>query len=94
MKKKNKKRKNRPVDRINFGAIKVAIWASKTKYGKKHFANVQKVYKDGDDFESTSFFGREDLLPAAKALNEAHSRVLELDQEEFDDDNDDDDYDE
>ncbi len=40
-----------------------------------------RLYKDGDTWQSTQSFGRNDLLLLAKVADLAHTRVLQLPQE-------------
>lgn len=66
-----------PIHRIKLGAIKAAIWENETKAGLRHSVTVARIYRDGDKWEETSSFGRDDLLLVAKVLDLAHTWICE-----------------
>jgi hypothetical protein len=68
---------NRPVNEIRYGYVKVLVWANDTSNGTRHNVTVARIYKDGDEWKETSSFGRDDLLPLAKALDQAHTWIYE-----------------
>ena len=54
---------NRPVDEVRIGRVKATIWRNETEDGKARFNTVfSRLYKDGDAWQSTPSFGRNDLL--------------------------------
>ena len=67
----------KPVHEIRFGLIKVSIWQNQTRAGERFSCSLIRLYKDGDTWRESGRFGRDDLLVAAKALNEAHSWIYE-----------------
>ena len=70
---------NRPVDEVRIGRVKATIWRNETEDGKARFNTVfSRLYKDGDAWQSTPSFGRNDLLLVAKVADLAHTRVCEL----------------
>ena len=70
---------NRPVDDVRIGRVKATIWRNETEDGKARFNTVfARLYKDGDAWQSTPSFGRNDLLLVAKVADLAHTRVCEL----------------
>ena len=69
----------KPVE-VRIGAIKATIWQNETEAGPRHNATFSRLYKDGDDWKSTSSFGRDDLLVLAKVADLAHSRIFALQQ--------------
>ncbi len=69
----------KPVE-VRIGAIKATIWQNETEAGPRHNATFSRLYKDGDDWKSTSSFGRDDLLFLAKVADLAHSRIFALQQ--------------
>ena len=71
----------KPVE-VRIGAVKATIWKNDTEAGPRHNATFARLYKDGDQWKSTSTFGRDDLLLLAKVADHAHSRILQLQQEE------------
>ncbi len=68
---------NRPVHEVRFGAVRAAVWANETKTGVMHNVTVSRLYKDGDQWKDSSNFGRDDLLPLAKALDHAHTWICQ-----------------
>lgn len=72
------KEKNKPASEVRYGAIVASIW--KQVSGQNVYYNVTfaRIYKDGDKWQRTESFGRDDLLTVAKAANEAHTRIFEL----------------
>lgn len=71
---------NTPVDHVRIGAISAAIWANETERGVRYGVTIERVYRDPEsgDWRSSSSFNRDDLLPAAKVLDLAHTRIVEL----------------
>lgn len=73
---------NKPTHEIRLGAIKAAIWKNQTKVGVRYSVTVARLYKDGEKWEQTASFGRDDLLLAAKVLDLAHSWVFQQSEAE------------
>jgi hypothetical protein len=55
--------KNHPVQEYRIGLLKAAIWANQTK--------------DGENWKSSTAFGRDDLLALAKLADQAHSWIIQ-----------------
>lgn len=70
----------KPIE-VRIGAVKATIWQNETEAGLRHNATFSRLYKDGDDWKSTSSFGRDDLLVLAKVADLAHSRIFALQQQ-------------
>lgn len=67
---------NRPVHTVRYRNIKATVWLNQTAKGAMHNVTVSRSYKtDGQDWRNSSSFGQADLLPLAKALNDAHSWI-------------------
>jgi hypothetical protein len=70
---------NRPVHSVRYGAIRGAVWrnvvdngnASRTMYN----VTISRSYLDGDAWKESSSFGYDDLLIAAKILDDCHSFI-------------------
>lgn len=71
----------KPVE-VRIGAIKATIWQNDTEAGVRHNATFSRLYKDGDQWKTTSSFGRDDLLVLAKVADLAHTRIHELQREQ------------
>lgn len=67
---------NRPVHVVRFGAIKAAVWLNQTANGPMHNVTLTRSYKDGEEWKEATSFGADDLLPAAKALDSAHTWIF------------------
>ncbi|MCY3758886.1 MAG: hypothetical protein OXG96_14285 [Acidobacteria bacterium] len=74
----------KPVAEVRIRAVKAIIWKNETQAGIRHNAtfSLSRLYKDGDEWKSTTSFGREDLLLLAKVADLAHTRVHQLGTEE------------
>ena len=70
-----------PVHAIRLGLIKAAIWKNQTKVGDRFNVTLCRLYKNGEVWKESSHFGRDDLLAAAKALDRAHSWIVDANQE-------------
>lgn len=75
--KQKQKMNNRPVHVVRYGAIKAAVWLNQTASGPIHNVTLSRSYKDGEEWRETGSFGPDDLLPAAKALDQAHTWIFE-----------------
>ena len=74
----------RPTATVRVGAVKAAIWENK-KDGERTRYNVtfSKRYRDAEgQWKTTHSFGRNDMLVLAKIADQAHSRIVELEQAE------------
>ncbi len=69
--------KKRPVHEIRIGLIRAAIWRNEGSNGPWHTATFERSYKDGDQWKSTTSFGRDDLLVLAKLADQTHSWVVD-----------------
>ena len=74
--------KPKPLQEIRIRAVKAAIWCNDTKDGPRYNATFSRLYKDGDEWKSTSSFGRDDLLVLAKLADHTHTRILELQEQQ------------
>ena len=76
---------NQPVHEIRLGRIKANIWENSTSKGVRYNVSIAQLYKDGDQWKSTTSFGR-DLLPlVAKVADLAHTWIFEQGQSEAED---------
>ena len=66
-----------PVHEIRLGLIKASIWRNQTKSGERHSVTVARLYKNGDTWKESSYFGRDDLLLVAKVADLAHSWITQ-----------------
>jgi hypothetical protein len=73
--------KQKPVHEIRMGRIKAAIWANETDNGTRHNVVITRLYKDGDEWKTSTSFGREELPLVAKVADMAHSWIYQQGQE-------------
>ena len=73
--------KTKPVHEIRLGRIKAAIWANETDNGTRHNVTITRLYKDGDEWKTSTSFGREELPLVAKVADMAHSFIYQLGQD-------------
>jgi hypothetical protein len=69
--------KNHPVQEYRIGLLKAAIWANQTEDGVRHNVTFERSYKDGENWKSSTAFGRDDLLALAKLADQAHSWIIQ-----------------
>jgi hypothetical protein len=73
--------KQRPVHEVRLGRIKAAIWANETDNGVRHNVTITRLYKDGDEWKTSTSFGREELPLVAKVADLAHTWIYQQGQE-------------
>jgi hypothetical protein len=64
---------NEPVHVVRLGLIKCQVFVRKTKVGDRFNVTVNRLYKNGDHWQQSGYFGRDDLPLAIKALDMAHT---------------------
>ena len=67
---------NAPVHQVQLGTIRAAIWKNDTEAGVRYNVTVERIYRDKDQWKSTSSFGRDDLLLLAKVVDQAHTWIF------------------
>lgn len=75
------KNKQKPAHEVRIGSIKAALWKNDTDNGVRFNATFSRLYKDGENWQSTDSFGRDDLLLLGKVANEAHSWICAQSQD-------------
>jgi hypothetical protein len=53
---------NQPIHKIRHGAISASIWRQETEKGPMFNVSIQRTYKDGDEWKSSTSFGMQNLL--------------------------------
>lgn len=71
--------KQKPVYKARVGHVTAAVWENTTKDGVVTYSvTIQKSYKDDNEqWQNTDFLWVSDVLPAMKALDRAHTWILE-----------------
>ncbi len=71
----------RPIETVRIGTVKAAIWPNKAGERTRYNVTFSKRYRDAEgQWKTTHSFGRNDLLVLAKVADQAHSRIVELEQ--------------
>ena len=73
--------KNKPVHEVRIGTIKAAVWKHENENGRFYSTNLQRSYKDGNEWKHTDYFGRDDLLVVAKVADLVHTWICEQSQD-------------
>ena len=53
---------NQPVHKIRHGAISASIWRQETEKGPMFNVSIQRSYKEGEEWKSSTSFGSQNLL--------------------------------
>jgi len=73
----------RPIETVRIGTVKAAIWPNKAGECTRYNVTFSKRYRDAEgQWKTTHSFGRNDLRVLAKVADQAHSRIVELEQAE------------
>ena len=78
---KTQTQKQKPIHEVRLGFIKAAVWRNEVENGVRYNVTFSRIYKDGDNWNSTDSFGRNDLLLLAKVADQAHSWIFAQSQE-------------
>lgn len=66
----------RPWKELRLGALKVVVWENETRNGPMFSSTLVRIYKDeNDQWQETHAVGVDDLLAAAKLLDQAHTAI-------------------
>ena len=74
----------KPIAHERIGNVEAAIWRNENEGRARYNVTFKRHYKDGDAWNSTESFRRDDLLVLAKVADNAHTTILELQQEDVD----------
>ena len=72
----------KPVTEVRIGRVKATVWKNGTEDQPRYNVTFSRLYKEGDQWNSTQSFGRNDLLVLAKVADLAHTRLFQLPREE------------
>lgn len=65
-----------PVHVIRMGFVKASIWKNETKVGVRHAVSVNRLFKNGDVWQESGRFGRDDLPLVSKVIDLAHEWIF------------------
>ena len=74
--------KKRPANEVRIGLVRAAIWRNEGESGTWHNVTFERLYKDGEEWKSSSSFGRDDLLVLAKVADRAHTWIVDSESSE------------
>ena len=71
---------NKPIEDVRLGAIRGAIWRNTDQQGRDRYnVTFERGYTDSNgDWQSSSSYGRDDLLTLAKVADMANTRIFEI----------------
>ncbi|HEY4311888.1 MAG TPA: hypothetical protein VGN12_20740 [Pirellulales bacterium] len=72
---------NEPAQVFRLGLIKCQVYLRKTKSGDRFNVTVNRLYKNGDQWQQSGYFGRDDLPLVIKVLDMAHTWMFGGDRE-------------
>ena len=76
------KEKVKPVHEIRLGRIKATVWENETQNGTMFNVNINRLYKDGNQWKDSASFGRDDLPLVAKIADMVHTWIFQQNQEQ------------
>lgn len=65
-----------PSAKFRMGRIAATVWENQGEKGPWYSTTILRSYKDGDDWKTTSSFGREDLPLVEKVAAQAHAWIF------------------
>ena len=80
----SKAKRAKPVHTVRLGRIVAAIWQNETEGGSiRHNVTLSRLYKpEGEDWQDSTSFGRDDLLLLRKVVDLAHTWIYQQSQEQ------------
>lgn len=71
--------KNKPIETLRDGRLKVAIWANQTEKGTRYSLNLTYNYPTQDgNWRDTHYLPEREFLRGSHLLSQAHNRVREI----------------
>ena len=67
--------KQRPAHEIRLGRIRATIWQNQRDNAIWFNVTLSRLYKDGEEWKSTTSFGRDDLLTVIKVADLANTWI-------------------
>ncbi len=73
----NERAQGKPAHEIRRGAIKALIWANDSENGRFYRFTLARLYKDGDNWKSSSSFGAQDIPKLSGVLMQLEDWLTE-----------------
>ena len=68
--------RNRPVHEIRLGRVRASIWTNRGRgQGTWFNVSISRLYRDGNEWKTTTSFGRDDLPLVSKAAEMAYAWI-------------------
>jgi hypothetical protein len=74
---------SQPAHKIRIGVLQVTIWRNHGEKGNWYSVNLTRGYKVDEGWRETDALGQDDLLAAAKLLDQAHTWIIQQMQADF-----------
>jgi hypothetical protein len=71
----------KPAEKFRDGTIEVAVWRNESEKGPWFSATASRSFKQGEEWKQSDSFGKDDILPLCKLLDQAHSWILNQQQQ-------------
>ena len=71
---------SKPAYKLRNGVLQATIWRNHSEKGTWYSVNLTRSYKIDQGWRETSALGQDDLLPAAKLLDLAHTWIMHQQQ--------------
>ncbi|MDA0591197.1 MAG: hypothetical protein O2820_02910 [Planctomycetota bacterium] len=68
----------KPIHKVRVDRVVASIWQSDTEKGPRYFVTFEHFFRAKDGWQYSNCFSMDDLLPLAKAADQAHTRVSRL----------------
>ncbi|MEN1704598.1 MAG: hypothetical protein AAGJ54_03660 [Planctomycetota bacterium] len=70
----------KPIDEVRLKGVRAAIWRNVTADGRTVYnATIERLYKnDQGDWKSSTSFGMNDFLLAAKVFDRVHTKIAAM----------------
>jgi hypothetical protein len=68
---------DKPVHEMRLGRVKAVIWRNESELGVRYNIKFSRLYKTGDQWQSTDSFGRDELALLSKLADMAHTWVFQ-----------------
>lgn len=72
---------NQPVAKFRDRGLEVSIWENSNDEDTWYSVNLERSYKDGDDWKKTTSLNKSDLPKAAALYQVAYAKIFELEGE-------------
>ena len=81
---------NSPIDEVRIGSVKAAIWPNQVgdEGAIRYNVTFGRLFRSDEDgkWKTTRSFGLNDLLVLSKLADQAHTRILQLREQNAEDD--------